>query len=109
MSLHDFAFGLLIGLIGGGGSGLLGVSSGGFLVALVVLFLGLPQHMAQGISLVGHLKPGVTLPQASSDLASVAAYLDKTYPKEDGKISFALSRPGLVGNMLGRPVRAFVS
>jgi predicted permease len=69
----------------------------------------LEARSSQGISLVGHLKPGVTLPQASSDLASVAAYLDKTYPKEDGKISFALSRPGLVGNMLGRPVRAFVS
>jgi predicted permease len=69
----------------------------------------LQARSSQGISLVGHLKPGVTLAQASGDLGTVAAYLDKTYPKEDGKISFALSRPGLVGNMLGRPVRAFIS
>jgi predicted permease len=69
----------------------------------------LQARSSQGISLVGHLKPGVSLPQASGDLSTVAAYLDKTYPKEDGKISFALSRPGLVGNMLGRPVRAFLS
>jgi predicted permease len=64
---------------------------------------------SSGISLVGHLKPGVTPAQATDDLASIAAYLDKNYPKEDGKISFSLSRPGLVGNMLGRPVRAFVA
>jgi predicted permease len=69
----------------------------------------LDARYSTGISLVGHLKSGVTLAQATGDLASLAAYLDKSYPKEDGKISFSLSRPGLVGNMLGRPVRAFVS
>jgi len=57
MLLHDLAFGLLIGLVGGGGSGLLGVSSGGFLVALVVLVMGLPQYMAQGVSLVAQVPP----------------------------------------------------
>ena len=64
---------------------------------------------SQGTWLVGHLKPGVTPAQATSDLTAVATYLDKNYPKENGKISFSLSRPGLVGNMLGRPVRAFVA
>jgi uncharacterized membrane protein YfcA len=44
-------------LIGGGASGLLGVSSGGFLVALAVLFMGLPQYMAQGVSLVAQVPP----------------------------------------------------
>ncbi len=57
MPLHDVGFGLLIGLIGGGASGLLGVSSGGFLVALVVMVLGVPQHVAQGISLVAQVPP----------------------------------------------------
>jgi uncharacterized protein len=33
------------------------VSSGGFLVALAVLFLGLPQYMAQGVSLVAQVPP----------------------------------------------------
>jgi uncharacterized membrane protein YfcA len=55
--LHDLGNGLLIGLLGGAASGLLGVSSGGFLVALVVLVLGLPQHAAQGISLVAQVPP----------------------------------------------------
>lgn len=57
MLLHDLGNGLLIGLLGGAASGLLGVSSGGFLVALAVLFLGLPQHVAQGISLVAQVPP----------------------------------------------------
>jgi uncharacterized membrane protein YfcA len=33
------------------------VSSGGFLVALAVLFMGLPQYMAQGVSLVAQVPP----------------------------------------------------
>lgn len=57
MDLHDFALGLVIGLVGGGFSGLLGVSSGGFLVALAVLIMGLPQHVAQGVSLVAQVPP----------------------------------------------------
>ena len=57
MILDDLGQGLLIGLVGGAASGLLGVSSGGFLVALVVLVLGLPQHVAQGISLVAQVPP----------------------------------------------------
>ena len=55
--IPDLGNGLLIGLLGGAASGLLGVSSGGFLVALVVMVLGLPQHVAQGISLVAQVPP----------------------------------------------------
>lgn len=43
----------------------------------------------------GHLKPGVTPAQAIADLNSVGSYLEKTYPKDDGKMAFALSRPGV--------------
>jgi uncharacterized membrane protein YfcA len=54
---------------------LLGVSSGGFLVALVVLMLGLPQHVAQGISLVAQVPPtslsGVIHYRRSGHLVSV--------------------------------------
>ena len=59
--------------------------------------------------LLGHLKPGVTPEQAVADLNSIGSYLEKTYPKEDGKISFALARPGLYGSFLGGPVKAFVA
>ena len=59
--------------------------------------------------LLGHLKPGVTPPQAIADLNSVASYLEKAYPQDDGKLSFTLGRPGLYGSFLGGPVRAFVA
>ena len=63
----------------------------------------------RGTWLAGHLKTGVTPAQATADLNSVAAYLVKNYPKDDDRISFKLARPGLVGDLLGRPVRAFLT
>ena len=63
---------------------------------------------ARGMWLVGHLRSGVTPKQATEDLNSIAASLTKAYPKEDEGISFALARPGLLGDMLGGPVRAFM-
>ncbi|MGA9240479.1 MAG: ABC transporter permease [Silvibacterium sp.] len=63
----------------------------------------------RGTWLAGHLKAGVTPAQAIADLNSVAAYLVKSYPKDDDRISFQLARPGLVGDLLGRPVRAFLT
>ena len=58
---------------------------------------------------VGHLKPGVTPAAATADLNTIAASLAKSYPKEDDGLKFILSRPGLVGNTLGRPARAFMA
>ncbi len=63
----------------------------------------------RGLWLVGHLGPGVTLARATADLNAIAAYLSKTYPKEDGGIGFLLTKPGLVGDMLGGPVKAFAT
>jgi predicted permease len=59
--------------------------------------------------LVGRLKSGVTVSQAKAHLDSIAAVLIKTYPKNDEGLHFALGRPGLVGDSLGGPVRAFVA
>jgi predicted permease len=64
---------------------------------------------SRGLWLVGRLKAGVTPAQATADLDSVGAYLEKTYPREDQQMSFSLARPGLMGDTLGRPVRAFVT
>jgi predicted permease len=69
----------------------------------------LNQRTARSLWLVGRLKPGVTAVQASADLQSVATFLTKTYPKDDDALTFSLARPGLLGNLLGRPVRAFVA
>jgi predicted permease len=58
---------------------------------------------------MGHLKPGVTPAQATADLNSIGSYLEKTYPKDDDQRTFALARPSLYGDYLGKPVRAFMT
>ena len=58
---------------------------------------------------VGRLKPGVTPAAAAADLNTIGAWLGKTYPGDDEGISFSLARPGLVGDMLGGPARAFMA
>jgi predicted permease len=58
---------------------------------------------------IGHLKPGVTTGAATSDLNAIAASLSKSYPKDDDGLKFTLARPGLVGDTLGRPARAFMA
>jgi len=64
----------------------------------------------RGILMVlGHLKAGVTRAQAVGDLNSIGSYLEKTYPKDDGQMTFTLARPGLAGDWLGRPLRAFLT
>ena len=57
---------------------------------------------------VGRLKPGVTPAQATEDLNALGAWLAKTYPGDDDGVKFTLARPGLVGDMLGGPARAFM-
>jgi predicted permease len=59
--------------------------------------------------IIGHLKAGVAPAQAIADLNSIGSSLEKSYPQEDGKMTFALSRPGLYSDFLGGPVRAFVA
>ena len=59
--------------------------------------------------LVGHLKPGVTPAQASADLNAIGANLEKQYPKDDDGLHFTLAKPGLVGDFLGKPARAFMA
>jgi predicted permease len=70
---------------------------------------GLNQRTSRSLWVIGRLKLGATPAEASADLQSIAAFLKRTYPKEDDAVAFSLSRPGLLGNLLGRPVRAFVT
>jgi hypothetical protein len=58
---------------------------------------------------VGRLKGGVTPSQATADLNTIGASLAKAYPGEDDGVKFTLARPGLVGDMLGGPARAFMA
>src|SRR5207237_3564724 len=57
---------------------------------------------------MGHLKAGVTREQVVADLSSIGSYLEKTYPKEVGQMTFTLARPGLYGDFLGPVVQAFL-
>ncbi len=58
---------------------------------------------------IGHLKAGVTRAQVIADLNSIGLYLEKTYPKDDGQMTFTLVRPWLFGDYLARPARAFLA
>jgi predicted permease len=58
---------------------------------------------------MGHLKAGVTPAQAVADLNSTGAYLEKTYPNDDGRMDFLLARPSLYGDYLGRPLKGALS
>ena len=58
---------------------------------------------------VGRLKPGMTQAQAQSDLNRIATELGKEYPKQDRGASFHLAQPGLLGDLLGGPVKSFLS
>jgi predicted permease len=58
---------------------------------------------------MGHLKQGVTPGQAVADLNSIGASLEKTYPKDDGQMTFSLARPGLYGSFLGPVVQGFLA
>ena len=58
---------------------------------------------------IGRLKAGVTPEAATADLNAIATSLAKTNPKEDDGLKFSLSHPGLAGNTLGRPTRAFMA
>ena len=59
--------------------------------------------------IMGHLKPGVTPAQATAELNSIGAYLEKTYPKEHAKVSYSLGTPNLLGDQFDRPFQAFLA
>jgi len=59
--------------------------------------------------LVGRLKPGVTPAQVAADLNSVDSYLKNTYPREEDNGPYTLARPGLHGDFLAGPMRAFLT
>ena len=69
----------------------------------------LTAHAARSVQLIARAKAGITPAQSQADLNSVASYLAKTYPKDDEQMSFSLVKPGLMGDMIGRPARAFLT
>jgi predicted permease len=58
---------------------------------------------------LGRLKPGVTLQQATDDLNGVARELAKQYPTTDEGLGARLVKPGLMGDVLGGPAQSFIA
>ncbi len=56
----------------------------------------------------GRMKPGVTISAAEADLNGISSRLAAQYPNTDQSMRVSLARPGLIGNTLGHPVRAFL-
>jgi predicted permease len=61
------------------------------------------------LQVMGHLKPGATPAQAVADLNAIGSSIEKAYPKDERDMSFALGRPGLLGDQFGRPLQEFVA
>jgi predicted permease len=58
---------------------------------------------------VVRVKDGVTMPQVQAELNAIAASIRRQYPKEEEKLTFKLTRPGLVGDFIGGPARSFLA
>jgi predicted permease len=55
------------------------------------------------------IKDGVTMPQVQAELNMIAARMAHQYPKEEEKMGFKLTRPGLMGDFFGAPARGFLT
>jgi predicted permease len=58
---------------------------------------------------VVRIKDGASVPQVQADLNTIAARIAREHPKDDEKLSFKLTRPGLMGDFMGAPARAFLA
>jgi predicted permease len=76
---------------------------------IVLEYNALTNRGSHSPSIAGKLKPGVTVAEATADLNIIGAWLSKTYPGADEGIKFSLAHPGLVGDFLGGPARAFMA
>jgi predicted permease len=54
------------------------------------------------------IKDGVTMPQVQAELNMIGARMARQYPKEEEKMGFKLTRPGLMGDFFGAPARGFM-
>ena len=67
----------------------------------------LADRTGRPLTVLGRLKPGVTLQQAAENLSAIATELAKEYPKTDSGVPLRLVRPGLQGDA-GDVIRGFL-
>jgi predicted permease len=58
---------------------------------------------------IARIKEGINVPQVQADLNTVASRITKQFPKEEAGLSIRVVRPGLLGDALGAPARAFLA
>jgi predicted permease len=68
----------------------------------------LSRRGSHNLWVLGRLKPGVTPEQATDNLNSIATQMARQDPADDG-LSARLTKPGLMGDMLGDPARSFLA
>ena len=56
---------------------------------------------------LGRLKPGTSRAQALANLNTIGAELAREYPNNNESLQFKLTKPGLAGDMIGVPAKAF--
>ncbi len=64
---------------------------------------------SNNLFVVGRLRPGVTMPQAQSELNGVSNQLAQEYPQEDGGMKIVLTPPGLAGAYVRGPTIGFAA
>jgi predicted permease len=57
--------------------------------------------------ILGRLKPGVSWSEAEANLNTIGGELVREYPDNDAGLQFKLAKPGLAGDMIGGPAKAF--
>jgi len=68
----------------------------------------LPNRGEHNLWVVGRLRSGVKPVEAAADLDALGSWLSRSYPADDEGIKFSLASPGLLGEALARPARAFM-
>ena len=68
----------------------------------------LDQRSTYNTWIAGRVKDGVTLQQVTANLNTIAQQIAHDYPKTDTNLAVELARPGFAGDLLGRPVQAFL-
>jgi len=67
----------------------------------------LDERSTSNTFLLGRLKPNVSPAQAEVNLNTVAVELARQFPSENDGLHFKLTKPGLIGDLIGGPARTF--
>jgi predicted permease len=69
----------------------------------------LESRSTHSIWAIVRVKDGVTMAQAKAELDAIAARTTRQYPKDEEKLGFKLTEPGMMGDFIGAPARAFMA